>query len=240
MDDRDHRLARALADEQAGAALGGADAAWESCGVRVVEVGVDELAGLFETLAIGPERRLWLGQASRWTEAYAAAESRTRTGLRMPEGELELEAGTLRLLVRCWVERRLSEGVEGTEASSVLRVDLVPQNRERVASDLTLAPTDPSQPFELGLVFERLRSAWSSDGSRALLLVPASPEEDWSALARVMGPAPDDLESFGPSGAPLPTLGEALLSSGRRGFRIVLVLIPRTSVEGGTSARTVP
>lgn len=232
VDDRDHRLARAFWEIDQRAALGEADAAWAACGVRVLDVGVDELPDLFDTLAIGPERRLWLGQGAGWTEAYAAAETRTRTGLRMPEGELELEAGALRLLVRCWVERRLNASPgAGAVGSSVLRVDLLPQNRERTDNRLSLEPPDPTRPLDLGVTFERLRSAWSSDGSRALVLVPASPEADWPAMARVMGPVAPEETVFGPSGAPLPTLGEALLDSGRRGLRIVLVLIPRTSVE---------
>jgi len=256
VDDRDHRLARALWQAEQRAAVGEADAAWSACGVRVLDVGVHELPGLFDTLAIGPERRLWLGQASGWTEGYAAAETRTRTGLRMPEGELELEAGALRLLVRCWVERRLgvppsggvaepgevagtasgpvAAGEGGASLSSVLRVDLLPQNRERTDNQLSLEPPDPTRPLELGVTFDRLRSAWSSDGSRALVLVPASPEADWPEMARVMGPVGAEEAVFGPSGAPLPTLGEAMLDSGRRGLRIVLVLIPRTSVEAST------
>lgn len=202
--------------------------------MRVIDVGVEELPGLLATLASGPERRLWLGQAAGWTEAYATAETRTRTGLRMPEGELELEPGVLRLLVRCWVERRLSATAGGGGAASrVLRVDLLPQNRTRSDNQLSLEPLDPTRPLELGVVFDRLRSGWASDGSRALVLVPAAPEDEWAEMARVMGPVEPEETVFGPAGTPLPTLGEAMLDSGRRGLRIVLVLIPRTSVEGG-------
>lgn len=243
VDDRDHRLAQALADDEARDALGTGDRAWTSCGVRVVEVPVENLPGLYDALAIGPERRLWLGQATQWTEAYAASETRSRTGVAMPEGELSLEPGVLRLLVRCWVERRLGPAADGAadaRETSLLRVDLLPQNRETGRSDLTLEPPDPTKPLELGLVFERLRCGWSSDGSRALILAPANPGEDWAELARVMGPIPNEPESFGPSGTPLPTLGEALLNSGRPGFRIVLVLIPRTSVEAPAGAMPRP
>lgn len=237
VDDRDHRLARAFADLERADALGeSGDALWHSCGVRVLDVPTDGLPGFYASLATGPERRLWLGQAARWTEAYGAAEQRTRTGLAMPEGELELQPGTLRLLVRCWVERRI-EGAPGAGRERMaLRVDLLPQNRERQGNALTLDPIDPTQPLDVGLVFERLRSGWSSDGSRALVLVPAEPDEDWQHLARLVGPIADEPRIFGPTGPKLPTLGEALLGTGREGFRVVLVLIPRTEVGGTTTA----
>lgn len=234
VDDRDQRLGRALWEHERRGGLGAAgDAAWRSCGVRVLDVGVDALPGLFGSLAVGPERRLWLGQASRWTEAYGGPESCVRTGLRMPEGELELMPGTLRLLVRCWVERHVDPGRD----RRVLRVDLLPQNRERVRSDLTLEPVDPTQPLEAGLTFERLRTGWSSDGTRALVLVPAPPEEDWEAIARRVGPQDDQGRPVGPEAPRLPTLGEAIFTPGREGFRVVLVLIPRTAADSGAGGR---
>lgn len=234
VDNRDGRLARALSEREMGAALGSAgDEAWRSCGLRVIEVPVEELPGLHARLATGPEQRMWLGQTVQWSPAYSAAETGRSTGVRMPEGELLLEPGVLRLLVRAWVERGVSAGGAGGAGAEWrrLRVDVLPQNRERFEGALTLDPVDPTKPLETGLVFERLRSTWMSDGSRALLLAPAPPEEDWQALARVVGPLEDGGVRVGPFGAPLPTLGESLLGTGREGFRIVLVLIPRTSVE---------
>lgn len=239
VDNRDHRLGDRLAGLEALDALGSdADAMWLGCGVRVLDVAVDDLPRLFESLAVGPERRLWLGQSARWTEAYAAAD-RGPTSIMMPEGELDLRAGTLRLLVRCWVERRLERaaGAEGSAVDrKVLRVDLIPQNRERTRSDLTLDPVDPTRALDTGLVFERLRSSWSSDGSRALVLVPAPPDEDWQAQARAVGPVADGPAVFGPAGPAMPTLGEALLGTPRDGVRIVLVFIPRTSAGGVSRA----
>jgi hypothetical protein len=64
-----------------------------------------------------------------------------------------------------------------------------------------------------------------------LVIVPADPGEDWGALSGSVGPVHEEPGVFGPAGPARPTLGQALLGTPREGFRIVLVLIPRTSIE---------
>lgn len=225
VDNRDQRLARRLASFEAGDALSAeADAAWQACGVRVVQVPTDQLSPLAESLVSGPESRVWLGQTPQWTEAYATAESESRRAVRMPEGDLVLAPGAIRLLVRAWFERSVVDAQERRN----LRVDLVPQNRERTFNSLTLEPIDPTRPLDVGLVIDRLASVWRSDGSTALLLVPADPGEDWGAIAAQVGPPEYEPGVFGPPMRTAPTLGQALLGTPRDGFDIVLVLIPRT------------
>ncbi|MEZ6235649.1 MAG: hypothetical protein R3B68_15800 [Phycisphaerales bacterium] len=225
VDDRDQRLARRLAAFEAGDALSAeADAAWQACGLRVVQVPTDQLSALAESLVSGPESRVWLGQTPQWTEAYATAESESRRAVRMPEGDLVLAPGAIRLLVRAWFERAIVDEQERRN----LRVDLVPQNRERTFNSLTLEPIDPTRPLDVGLVIDRLASVWRSDGSTALLLVPADAGEDWEAIAAQVGPPEYEPGVFGPPMRTAPTLGQALLGTPRDGFDIVLVLIPRT------------
>ena len=225
VDDRDQRLARRLAAFEASDALSAeADAAWQACGLRVVQVPMDQLTPLADSLVSGPESRVWLGQTPQWTEAYATAESESRRAVRMPEGDLVLAPGAIRLLVRAWFERAIVDAQERRH----LRVDLVPQNRERTFNSLTLEPIDPTRPLDVGLVIDRLASVWRSDGSTALLLIPADPAEDWSAIAAQVGPPVNEPGVFGPPMRTAPTLGQALFGTPRDGFEIVLVLIPRT------------
>ena len=112
---------------------------------------------------------------------------------------------------------------------AALTLEIVPRYlpEPRDDSGLRLPGAVPDTPMPL--LFDRLRLGAILRGDEALLIVPESPETDWSSeeSAPVRGPV---VPHLGPQVPPAPDLGEALLTDlgaivGRRA-RVIVVIQP--------------
>jgi len=200
-----------------------AAALWRANGLRLVSVPRADLAALRRSLRlVGPVQQQWLGETPRWVEAVRGPKWGGSALLALDNGPLRLDAGRLRLLVRSWS----APGPGGPDAG-VLQVEIVPQHvlpfapLPDLAAALEPPKPRPSRDAE-GVAFERLLLETAFDGVDALVIVPESPA---SAT-----PASEGFETAGPDAPMPPTLGEVMLtdtlSGGRRGTRVMVVLIP--------------
>jgi hypothetical protein len=186
---------------------------WSAYGFRMMSVPVEQVPSLLGALqTAGSTQRQWLGQAYSWTEAVHAAPANGRV-ITLDAERIRLAPGNLRLLVRSWVEPIAPQvesnvgevTVPGNDGSggaapvarapaAILRVELVPQNRESRTPEQMLDPlavNEPRlEPETQGLLFSRLYTRMSLAPGRAILIVPDRPEADWTKLAAEPSPHP--------------------------------------------------
>lgn len=209
-------------------------ARWHSSGLRLLHIPARDLpARLLAALpaqATGVDKN-WLGQAYAWTPLVTGPSFTNGTPVSTDQGPRKLDAGTLRLLMRCW----LAPGGEGSGLGvgggdgvpAVLRVELIPQHmHSRNTLEPLLRPTDISALGQ-GEVFERLTLTMAARPGEAMVIVGEAPEAEWSSP----GSAPD--------GPRVPTLGEAMLLGGASQVReqagpsipgrtrMIVLLVPR-------------
>jgi hypothetical protein len=187
--------------------------------LRAAGVGDADLSRVAATLppAASTSQEQWLGEVPRWTDAVRGPQMGPGTGrgtvIKMDTGPLALGPGRLRLLLRAWSVPTL---LAPDHASAGLHVELAPQFEPAVNDaeehDLGLLP--PLQLEERGLVLSRLVLSMTLDGSEAILIVAARPNEDWAAVASGKPAPPRPPTSvFGPPDPEGVTLGEAMLTS---------------------------
>lgn len=247
--DRNHRIARVLAQFDVGAEHAGVAERWRQSGLRLLRVPLDELGPLRSSLTAGGRVSVRpLGEAPAWTLLFEG-QNLSEGGVRLDSGFVSLDPGMPRLLVRAWSEPR----IERDAIVAQTRIEMVPQHHPRpeVSSGIQLVPAQEQSPVEDGLVFERLMLSIPARTGVAYLVVGEAPEVDWHRL--IQEPAEPEVETpagesnsantdgevsgevrFPRSPASMrPTLGEALLNAasytgGSRDERAIIVLIPPT------------
>jgi hypothetical protein len=204
---------------------------WRENGLRLIAIPLADVTSLKNRLPmLGRIDRHWLGQAPRWTrllDGEPLLNPVSREGQR-----LQLPAGRMRLLGRAWT-------VPGLTAKPMMRLDLAFQfeddqsRRDPFSRGLSAQPTSLLQHGEIFddlTVHVELQEGW------AYLLVPEDPANEWDARGLAVPENQYDWgEVFGPPAPPVPTLGEALLTTlgapsrqlPRRDYRAVVLLIPR-------------
>lgn len=222
-------------------------------GLRMVVAPIEAVESLRARMPLtGRIDRRWVGQAPDWTEIYAGERFAAGTPVRIGDERLILGEGRLRMLLRAWSEIDSEPG---------LRIDLAIQH-EPPRGPMTLSTVAAPRRrgvVEEGLIFRSSVAELMLDGSSVVLLIPASPEEDWlrteteSEDAGDDSPVADDspepadwlpqpkaAAEFlpGPPAPDTPTLGEALMLTTDRGAsaprsRAVIVLIPRVAGRAG-------
>lgn len=183
VDDQDGVLGRTLAgrsEDPPGLDPGAAER-WRAAGLRLVAVPLADMPALTADLpVIGRIQREWMGQLPRWTVAVrgSAADSMT---IAMADGPLTLDAGRLRMLVRCWLSPAPLDG----QVRASLRVEFMPQHEERpderLAYQSALGINEVRGIEAEGLVFTRLLAGLDAREGHAYLIVPESPEIEWKA-----------------------------------------------------------
>jgi hypothetical protein len=181
---------------------------WDAHGLRMVSLPIEEAQAMVAKLQTGGgSQRQWLGQAYSWTEAARGNEFGAGRVIALDAERIRLSAGSLRLLVRSWVEAVppeprvgvVSGGGSGLGAandlpSAVLRVELVPQHRELHPDESTRNPLAISEPKieaeSQGLLFSRLYARMTVPAGRALLILPERPGANWRRLSQQPDPTP--------------------------------------------------
>lgn len=228
-------------------------------GLAVVEVPVDRLEALREGLPdAGRQQRQWIDARAGVVPAWSEVVLGPRVSVPIIEtdaGVLELEPGRLRLLARAWSAGGLDDAERAMEPR--IRVELVMQHlldrRERLSDLDRDVGAGPRRPVDDGVVFDRLLIDATLDGETALVLVPVSPDEQWSEMLADTSDFTDPGaggvdggagggELVGPAAPIYPTLGEATLGGwayarSPRPTRAVLVLEPAPPARFGLLRR---
>jgi hypothetical protein len=204
---------------------------WRANGIRMVAIPLADVSSIKKRLPLlGRVDRHWLGQSPRWTqllEGEPLENPISRHGRRV-----ELPDGRLRLLGRAWTSPAVG-------AQPGLRLDMslqfIDEYRRRDPFALGLE-SRPLGTRGLGEIFDdltinvELREGW------AYLILPEDPAQEWSALDLDASESVYDWgEMHGPPAPPVPTLGEALLTTlgasssqlPRNDLRAIVLLIPR-------------
>lgn len=202
-------------------------------GLRVVRVPLADFAMVRAGLRpVGPTERSWLGWSLSWAEAFRARSLQRRATVLIDGDAVTLDAAGSRLLARAW-------GAPTVEGERV-RVEIATQ---LLSPAPIVAPFDPlaaAEPVDLsayelrrGELLEQLSFEAQLQPGFAYLLVPAAPDEDWTAIAEGAAPsgdapvepapgfefaeAPRDTSDLAPVfGPPAPeplTVGQAILTS---------------------------
>lgn len=212
---------------------------WRACGMRVLSVPATELDALRSRLHItAPLQQQWLGEVPRWTQAAQAAVAGGST-VRLDNGPLTLEPGTLRLLVRAWTAPARLVGPQAAGEPAVLQLEMVPQfvprPDESFAAQLHRAEEVRPTREQEGVAFTRLSLQATLTGDDALIIVPEAPEIAWTAPEPKEDAAEAPPSLLGPPVPATPTLGEVLLSGRdspeQRRTRMILVLTPAVPPE---------
>jgi hypothetical protein len=203
-------------------------------GVRIVRVPLADFGAVRSSLRpVGPTERAWLGWSLHWSEAFRARSIAARSTVLFDGDPVTLGSSGSRFIARAW-------GAPTVDGERV-RVELATQ---LLGAEPIIAPFDPllqvSNPLDIsayelrrGEVLDQLAFEAQLEPGFAYFLAPASPDEDWVAIAEGRSrseadaepPAPgfefaetprdiSDLSRvFGPP-APAPlTIGQAILTS---------------------------
>lgn len=210
--------------------------AWRAGGIRVLSVPMEELDAVRAKMHIvGPLQSQWLGEASKWTEVASSMAANGSFTVSLDNGPITLRDGRLGLSMRCWTTPDPGpisiDPKTGLAASmpAALTLELVPRYLPQAPDDSGLQLPGTAAPVSEALPFDRLRLSAILRGDEALLILPESPETDWSAIDEAP-PRQTLVPHMGPAVPPAPTLGEALLTDmgavvGRRA-RVIVVIQP--------------
>ncbi len=204
-------------------------------GVRIVRVPLADFSAVRSSLRpVGPTERAWLGWSLHWSEAFRARSIAARSTVLFDGEPVTLGSYGSRFIARAWG----SPTVDGER----VRVELATQ---LLGSEPLITPFDPlqqvSNPLDIsgyelrrGEVLDELAFEAQLEPGFAYFLAPASPDEDWEAIAEgnsiadedaPQPPAPgfefaeaprdtSDLSRvFGPPAPPPLTIGQAILTS---------------------------
>ncbi len=170
----------------------------------MISLPIEDASALVSKLQTGGgSQRQWLGQAYSWTEAARGNEFGSGRIVALDAERIRLPAGTLRLLVRSWVEPIPPEprvgmvsGESGSESDlpgAILRVEMLPQHRELRADtsrENPLAIREPKIDAEgQGLLFSRLYARMSVPAGRAVLILAERPGANWRRIAQQPDPS---------------------------------------------------
>lgn|GEM_PF-4620765 len=158
-------------------------------GVRLVVAPRDRVAQTLEALdavADAPERVL--SPSSTWSAVCAGPSWAVARDLILPDGEITVAPGRLRLLARGWATPWAPRD-DGTIPAG-LRLDLLVQHEEHAVGgmgSLTLEPPRLRPIEDIGHLFRTLAVETALGPGEVLLVVPEQPGVDWNALK------PDDV-----------------------------------------------
>ncbi len=179
--------------------------AWRREGVRIVAIPRSEADALRAELKLaGPLQQQFFGEVLRWTTVHAGAESEFALLLDQPGGSLRLNAGELRLLARAFVIPGAPTDDGGVHAA--MRLDLAVQHFDPTIvrpDSVDLSATRRPNIEEQGTILRSLSTSAVLDGTDVLVILtqPREAEE-----------LPEPSETQGPLPAPLPRVGDALLT----------------------------
>lgn len=210
--------------------------AWRAGGIRVLAVPMEELdATRAKMHLVGPLQSQWLGEASRWTEVARSMPAGGLFTVSLDNGPITLRDGRLGLSLRCWttpdpapVFTDEKTGV-ASRMPAALTLELVPRYLPATRDDTQLRLPNAAEETPGPLPFDRLRLGAILRGDEALLILPESPETDWSNPDAA--PVRETVVPHqGPRVPSVPDLGEALLTDmgaivGRRA-RVIVVIQP--------------
>lgn len=200
----------------------------EANGLRLVRLPLSEWPRVAEKLRLtGAAQRLWLPDRGEWTEIMRGPDRASSRGqvIALDAERLELPAGRLRLLARCWLTPIAPGELTGSssnEPRAELRIELIPQLQDVNATArqrdefLIDAPPRASRPIEQGMTFPRLtlnmRARHEPTAPWICLAVAERPGVDWRQLA---APRPESTEDEEPE-RPTPAVGQVVRSGDRR------------------------
>jgi hypothetical protein len=190
---------------------------WRVYGFRMVAVPPAALPKMEGAIRmVGAVQRQWLGEIPEWTDLIRGPQ--TDGGPVCGEDSvMQLDAGRLRLLGRCWSMPGAAEG------SAALRLEMVAQHQPRLSDAQRFAAAlEPPKPIEAqGFNFTHLSVGVTITGDDALVIVPDSPDANWNE-----DPSPD----APPATLNVPTIGERMLATPPTGttprMRAVVILLP--------------
>ncbi len=204
-------------------------------GMRIVRVPLADFSSVRSSLRpVGPTERAWLGWSLHWSEAFRARSIAARSTVLFDGEPVTLGSSGSRFIARAW-------GTPTVDGERV-RVELATQ---LLGGEPLITPFDPlqqvSNPLDIsgyelrrGEVLDELAFEALLEPGFAYFLAPASPDEDWAAIAEGKPrsandnpepPAPgfefaeipydtSDLSRvFGPPAPPPLTIGQAILTS---------------------------
>lgn len=215
---------------------------WRKNGFRVLEVPVDRLEELRESLpTIGPRHREWLGLLPEWVEVVKGAQLEPDRPVELDSGAVRLGPGRLRLVSRCWAMPSVGAQPDGSATGAVLKLEIMPELEMRepggaeTLARLLESPEAQPRAGLRGIAFDRLLLGMVCSGSSAIVIVPEDPGLDWAAERAARPERAGEGAAgvtFGPRAPTVPTLGELMLTSlalpeSVGDARIVVVLVPR-------------
>ena len=163
--------------------------AWESWGLRLIEVPVDQLDSTLAAMrVVRPISNQWLGEFGAWRAIIRSGENPS-TRVRVDESLRQIDAGRPRIIARSWSEPMLVE--DGVRR--VLRLDLGVQIESKQDNAFMLLPDQRERTLDdQGQIIDELLSTITLRGDRALIIVGDEPGADWSAIP---DPAPIEAEN---------------------------------------------
>lgn len=197
---------------------------WRDGGLRMVRVPLGELASVLASLHLtGRLDREWLGQCPDWRPLFLSASTSAGQPVRVEGGLMRPGEGRFRVLIRGWTAP--------TGGDPVVRVELAVQHVPAHTDAPFSAPAARSLLAE-GLVFPSLAVRAALEGGAAYVIVPESPEADWTGPGAGASERDAAPPAQGPREAPSPTVGELTLMGNTdrvtgRANKAIVVLIPR-------------
>jgi len=202
---------------------------------------------------VGRPQEEWLGQRPTWSDVLRGPVVDQDMRIALDSGEMVVTPGRMRLLARCWT---IPLPGPGSRIQPGLRLELAIQHEDppRLKQRLWDPEFIASPIEEQGLVFRRLVLEMIALEGEAIVIVPDTPEIEWSMGTPLWPPPTRGASGAGqpgmgdpvetgedpvvalPQATPLPTLGDCLLSfpedKGLHPVRkAMLVLIPRLPDE---------
>lgn len=172
-------------------------------GLRVIAVPIASLPDATQDLVpVGTIQTEWHGMLYRWTPLVTGPDLDEQYTT-VDTGPLELPPGRFRLLARAWLVPDIEASDDTGRIDARLRIELLPQHEEarRRHFDHLLDPA-PRTVEDGGTIFRRLHTIAELPPDRALVIVPAPPEADWTDLKEptpVEDTLPEGSPTFGPT-----------------------------------------
>lgn len=218
---------------------------WAANGLHLIPIPMDRWPQLARELGIaGGAQRQWTAPGASWQEVVRGPEIPAGTTIALDAERLQLDAGRLRMLARCWLvpvpPPTVGAAHAASEADATLIIEMVPQLKQPSARWSPLGPTSGERTLQdEGLLFSRLRLQLAASDSSpaaqtAYLLVPRRPDQSWREIAEAPSSTPgDDVSEHA-----APGVGQVTRES--QGDRAARLRRDEVSADAGPPAAAVP